>query len=114
MLEFFGYITLFFGLYCLYSYYKARIKRDLDGFVLLPKDVDGNKMPNKDEFIRRTSTPLLVLALIITISGIIDIYSTATGRFEDLNMILYFVTVAALIWFFLLWRKWQKEFFKKK
>ncbi|MCP1101479.1 hypothetical protein M2454_001215 [Aequitasia blattaphilus] len=109
-MEFFGVITLLCGLYCIYSFYKARVQGNLENYVLLPKNADISKIKNKDEYIRRTSIPLLILGIVVTLAGACDLYNSQTGNLKTLNIILYFVSVFSVIVFLILIRKWTKEF----
>lgn len=113
-MEFFGILMLVCGLYCLYNFYKVRVKRNLDGYVLLPKDTNVDKMENKDAFIGKTSIPLLILGIVVTVSGAVDLYATRTGSLQRLDQILYVVSVIVIVWFLFMTRRWNREFFGKK
>lgn len=110
-LDFVSYILLFGGLYCIYNFYKMRVQNDLSNSILLPKDVDPNKCKDKAMYIKKTSTPLLILGIAVCLHAGLDIYNSEVGGLESLTLFAYIAVFAILIWFFLIIRKCNKEYF---
>lgn len=113
-MEFLSYIILFGGIYCFYSYYRMRIKGDLNNAIVLPKEAKPKDCTNKEEYIKKTSTPILVLGFVLIAESVLDIYANRTGNLQMVNIAAYFVVVAVLVWVFIVLNKNNKIYFKTK
>ena len=112
-MEFMSYIILFGGLYCIYNFYKMKIKGDLEGTIVLPKDARVQDCENQEEYIKKTAPPVLVLGIALTLESIMDIYATRTGSFKEISLVLFAVVIGVLIWVLITLRKNNKKYFGK-
>lgn len=91
-----------------------RIKGDLDNAIVLPKEAKPKDCTNKEEYIKKTSTPILILGIVLVSQSLLDIYSNRTGNLKTVNIVAYFLVVAVLAWVFIVLNKNNKIYFKGK
>ena len=71
----FGFIGLACGIYCLYGFFMLKYKKIINRTILLPKGVDAGKCKDLEGYSREASLPLLLLGIIVTVYGAVDLYN---------------------------------------
>ncbi|MCP1108744.1 hypothetical protein M2145_000593 [Lachnospiraceae bacterium PF1-21] len=112
-MEYLSYITLFFGFYCMYIFYKLQIKRDLSANGMLPREVDPGKCKDKDGYIKGVAVPILILGVVTALYSLVDILRS---RLEipfltPLMWALMAADLAVLVWVVFVLRKNNQKYF---
>lgn len=106
-----GLIAVACGLYCLYGYYMARFKGEIVATIVLPKDVDVRKCKDYEGYCKDIQLPLLILGVIVLLYGGTDLYNTYVGGAAALFIIMLVLMLAALVFFAMQIRKYNKKYF---
>ena len=107
----FGIFVTVCGIYCLYGYYLAKVKKEIAKSILLPKDVDAKDCKDLEGYCREVRLPLLVLGTAAAVQGPIDIYQASAGGAGRLSWVMFAILAVALIWFAVTIRKTNKKYF---
>lgn len=107
----FGIFGLVCGIYCLYAYFMMKVKKEVNGTILLPKEARFRKCKDLDAYCREMSAPLLTLGIIVTAYGAVDLYNTFVKNTGMLFIIMFVLVWVALIWFVVAVRKCNKKYY---
>ena len=101
----FGFIGLACGIYCLYGFFMLKYKKIINRTILLPKgkDLEG--------YSREASLPLLLLGIIVTVYGAVDLYNIYVERIPKVFIVMITVVILALFGFAAAIRKCNKKYF---
>lgn len=107
----FGFIGLACGIYCLYGFFMLKYKKIINRTILLPKGVDAEKCKDLEGYSREASLPMLLLGVIVTAYGVVDLYNTYVQRSPELFMIMLLAVILALFGFAVAIRRCNKKYF---
>ena len=93
----FGLFGLGCGLYCLYGYYLLKFKGEICSSILLPKDVNPKKCKDFRGYCNEAQWPLLILGVIGTLYGAVDLYNVINIKCRIEIKILHFEQKYSLI-----------------
>lgn len=108
-----GLFALGCGLYCLYGVYMLRFKNEINRSVLLPKDVNVKKCKDVKGYCKEAQPPLLLLGIVTTVYGGIDLYNTYVGGADKLFIIMLILLIPALIIYAVMIKKINEKYFGK-
>lgn len=91
-----GVIILACGLYCFYSYFKMKKTGVPSDVILLSKDEANRPCKDKAAFMAKTSPLVLMLSVVTTVYGIIDVVNSYVFEMSIVD------TVAGVIFFIVL------------
>lgn len=109
---FFGVFAAGCGIYCLYGYYMVRVKKEITKTILLPKDVDASKCRDIEGYCKEAQLPLLILGIVTTLYGIVDLYNAYAGGADKLFVVMLVLLFAALVAFVILVNRCNKKYFE--
>ena len=107
----FGFIGLACGIYCLYGFFMLKYKKIINRTILLPKGVDAGKCKDLEGYSREASLPLLLLGIIVTVYGAVDLYNIYVERIPKVFIVMITVVILALFGFAAAIRKCNKQYF---
>lgn len=108
---FFGIVGIGAGIYCLYGYLLMIRRHEIPGGIMLPKDTDPKKCKDIKAYIRKTSTPLLVLGILVLIYGIMEMVNQYVASIGGAMLPAIILVMAALIWFGVCTKKANQTYF---
>ena len=107
----FGIVGIGCGLYCLYGYYLLKFKGEISSSFLLPKDVNPKKCKDFRGYCQEAQWPLLILGIIATLYGAVDLYNVYVGGVDLLFLIMMGLLFVALVIYVILIRKINRKYF---
>ena len=107
----FGYLALIGGIYCLYGYYRLKVKQEITSSLINTKDVNLKKCKDYQSYCKALELPLIILSLVLCICGAVDLYYAYTGQAEMLSMLMGAVVIIALLYYSSSIKKVNSEFF---
>lgn len=107
----FGILTLGCGLYCLYGFYMLKFKGEINRTILLPKNIDAKRCKDLKGYCQEVQTPLLVLGIVTTLYGAVDLYNTYVGGVDILFLSLMGALVITLFVYVILIRRINQKYF---
>ncbi|HIW83235.1 MAG TPA: hypothetical protein H9873_02795 [Candidatus Dorea gallistercoris] len=107
----FGIVGIGCGLYCLYGYYLLKFKGEISSSILLPKDVNPKKCKDFRGYCQEAQWPLLILGIIATLYGAVDLYNVYVGGVDLLFLIMMGLLFVALVIYVILIRKINRKYF---
>ncbi|QDW73696.1 hypothetical protein FND36_06395 [Lachnospiraceae bacterium KGMB03038] len=107
----FGIVGVGCGLYCLYGYYLLKFKGEISTSILLPKDVNPKKCKDFKGYCKEVQWPLLILGIIATLYGAVDLYNVYIGGADQLFLIMMILLFAALVIYVIMIRKINQKYF---
>ncbi len=107
----FGIVGIGCGLYCLYGYYLLKFKGEISSSILLPKDVNPKKCKDFRGYCQEAQWPLLILGVIATLYGAVDLYNVYVGGVDLLFLIMMGLLFVALVIYVILIRKINRKYF---
>lgn len=107
----FGLFALGCGLYCLYGYYMVKFKNEINRTILLPKDVDVKKCRDYRGYCKEAQFPLLLLGVMTSLYGAVDLFNTYVGGADQLFMVMLVLMVVTLVIYVIQVRKINRKYF---
>ena len=96
---FFGFLILGCGIYILYGYVMLKYKKVIKGSFLLSKNIDLKKCKDYRAYCKEVEPLLLLLGVVTTINGIIDLYNTFNSGWD----VQYYVSLAIFVVVFVIY-----------
>ena len=93
---FVGIVVMACGVYALYSFIYMKTQNAIKGAILLGKDVDTKYCKDIPGYIRKVSVPMLVLGVVGTVYGAIDIlhcYAYSMPVADTVGMVLFLIVL---------------------
>lgn len=107
----FGLFGVGCGLYCLYGYYLLKFKGEICSTILLPKDVSPKKCKDFRGYCNEAQWPLLILGVIATLYGAVDLYNVYVGGMDTLFLVMMALLFVALVFYVIRIRKINQKYF---
>lgn len=106
-----GLLALACGLYCLYACYLLKVKREICTSVLLSKDMNVKNCKDLKGYCEEAVKPLLLLGIVITLYGGVDVFNTYVGGADVLFLIMLIILLPTLILYAVMIKKINKKYF---
>lgn len=107
----FGLFTVGIALYFFYGYYMAKYKQEILESLFLPKGVEPRKCKDREGYCKEIQLPILVLAIVAMLSGIIDLYCAWVANLPQLVLGMIVVVFIVLIFYSVYIKKVNKKYF---
>lgn len=106
-----GFLILGCGLYCLYAFFMLRFKKEINRTILLPKDTDIKKCKDLEGYCKEAQAPVLLLGVVTTLYGCVDVYNTIVGKIGTLFMIMFAAVIPVLLIYAVMIKKINRKYF---
>ncbi len=106
-----GLFALGCGLYCFYAFYMLKFKHEINETILLPKGGNAKECKDYKGYCREAQTPLLLLSVVVTLYGGIDLYNTFVGGIDPLFLMMMLVLLPTLIIYAVMIKKLNEKYF---
>lgn len=107
----FGLFGLGCGLYALYGYYMMKFKNEINGSLLLPKGVDVRNCKDYKGYCREAQKPLLLLGIVVTICGAVDLFNIYVGGLDQLFLAMMAAVFVVIVIYVSSLKKINKKYF---
>lgn len=107
----FGLFALGCGLYCFYAFYMLKCKHEIKAAVLLPKGGNAKKCKDYEGYCQEAQKPLLLLSIVVTLYGGIDLYNTCVGGAKTLFLIMVIALLPTLVIYSVSIKKLNEKYF---
>ena len=102
------------GLYIIYAYYMLKVKGEINGSLLLPKDTNVKKCKDKKAYISEIAPKLLAYGISVTVCGGLGLLESYKGFLGKWYLVLIAALLVVTFWFALTSRKCAEKYFPVK
>ena len=99
------------GIYALYAFIQMKRTGEINASLLLGKEYVYKKCKNKEEYIRKAGPALLVLGIVATLYGALDVVHCYVYHMDLIDNVGMGVFFLALIWFAYYTTKLKRKYF---